>query len=80
MIILGTLNTSATQCIVLELFISLTLISSNLIIGLLDILFQLFIMICRTPFEEKMLANHFGKEYHNYKMQMDKFSCIFFSY
>ena len=48
------------------LFLSVTLVSSNWILGIVGICFQLFIMFTRTPLEEKMLMEHFGEEYRRY--------------
>lgn len=50
----------------IPLFFSISLISSNWFLGLIGIGFQLFIMLVRTPLEEKMLIDHFGDEYRSY--------------
>lgn len=55
------------------LFFSLMLIASNWLIGAAGISFQLFVMMLRTPHEEKMLANHFGSDYLNYQRKTGKF-------
>ena len=51
------------------LFASLILIASNWIIGIWGICFQLFVIIVRTPLEEKMLENYFGNEFEEYKLR-----------
>lgn len=48
------------------LFFSLALISANWFLGLVGIGFQLFVMLVRTPLEERMLIDHFGEEYQCY--------------
>lgn len=50
----------------IPLFLAISLISSNWIPGFVGIGFQLFIMIVRTPSEEKMMIEHFGDEYRSY--------------
>lgn len=50
----------------IPLFFSISLISSNWFLGLIGIGFQLFIMLVRTPLEEKMLIDYFGDEYRSY--------------
>jgi len=50
----------------IPLFFSIALISSNWFLGLIGIGFQLFVMLVRTPLEEKMLLDHFGEEYRSY--------------
>lgn len=55
------------------LFLALMLISANWLIGIAGIGFQLFIMIIRTPLEEKMMEKHFKGEYRSYKMKTGKF-------
>lgn len=50
----------------IPLFFSIALMSSNWFLGLIGIGFQLFVMLVRTPKEEKMLLEHFGDEYRRY--------------
>jgi protein-S-isoprenylcysteine O-methyltransferase Ste14 len=50
----------------IPLFFSIALISANWFLGLIGIGFQLFVMLVRTPMEEKMLLEHFGEEYRSY--------------
>ncbi len=52
---------------------ALSLVSANWLIGLLGISFQAFVMIARTPLEEKMLAGRFGFEYVNYCLKTGKY-------
>lgn len=50
----------------IPLFLSIFLISSNWFLGLIGVSFQLFIILVRTPIEEKMLLQYFGDEYQYY--------------
>jgi protein-S-isoprenylcysteine O-methyltransferase Ste14 len=50
----------------IPLFLSIFLISSNWFLGFIGVSFQLFIILVRTPIEEKMLLQHFGDEYQYY--------------
>ncbi len=50
----------------IPLFLSIFLISSNWFLGFVGVSFQLFIILVRTPLEEKLLLKHFGDEYQCY--------------
>jgi protein-S-isoprenylcysteine O-methyltransferase Ste14 len=56
------------------LFVSLALMASNWIIGVLGIGFQVLIIAIRTPEEERMLRDHFGESYQRY---MDQAGALF---
>jgi protein-S-isoprenylcysteine O-methyltransferase Ste14 len=55
------------------LFLSLALIASNWIIGMLGIGFQVFLIVARTPGEERMLCDYFGEAYQQYMTQTGGF-------